>query len=234
MADVEIPVGGLESLDELKNAQYIRAEFVNPVFKPKITLNYGDLTFNTACVKVMGDTEYVQLLVLEEARRLVAMPCGEFDKDSVKWSIIKDEKPRSRNIRAKIACAKLFQMMNWNINYRYKIMAVYQVLEGQRLIVFNLAECEMLVPEEIPKEDGTIKTKRNKVYPIDWEKSFGSPYSEHRETYAVDLNKLYLLSNNLEADEVKPPVDPRVPTASEIITRQYYVPDEIKKGGDGK
>jgi hypothetical protein len=122
-------------------------------------------------------------------------------------------------------------MMNWNIDNRYKIMAVYQEIEQQRLIVFNLVESEMYVPEEKENEDGTLSIKRKKVYPIDWENTFGSPYAEHKETYAVDLDRLYFLSNNSESE--KPSIDARVPTASEIITRQYYVPDEIKKGGDG-
>jgi len=233
MNEHNIPEGGLVSLEELDEAEFMRAEFMTAVFKPKVTLNYGDLTFNTSCVKLMGDTAYIHLLVLPKTKRLVIMPCGEYDKDSIKWSIIKDKKPKSRNIRAKIACAKLFQLMNWNIDYRYKILAVYQVINGQRLIVFNLVESEMYVPEETKNEDGSIKTKRKKVYPIDWENSFGTPYSEHKDTYAVDIEHIYFLSNRADEDSERQVIDARIPTASEIITRQYYVPDEIKKGGDG-
>jgi hypothetical protein len=228
----KIPEGGLKSLDELLEAQYVRAEWVSPVFKPKVTLNYGDITFNTSCVKLMEDTEYIHLLALPSTRRLVVEPCKERDKDSIKWSVIKDGKPKSRKVPAKIACAQLFRLMSWNIGYRYKIMAVYQVLEGRRLIVFNLIECEMYVPEESDNDDGTKRARRRKVYPLDWENSFGSPYAEHKDTYAVDLNRLYYLHGDSDSDA--PPIDARVPTASEIITRQYYVPDEIKKGGKKK
>lgn len=230
----EIPEGGLRSLDELQEAEYIRAEFITPVFRPKVTLNYTDLIFNTACVRLMDDTEYVQMLVLPSTKRLVIMPCNEYDKDSVKWSIFKDGKPKSRNVTARIACGKLFQLMDWNINYRYKIMAVYQILQDQRLVVFNLNECEMYVPDDKAKTDGSTRIRRKKVYPIDWEKSFGSPYSEHRETYAVDLDHLYLLSNDIELDAPKPAVDGRIPTPEELITREYYTPDDIKKGGGDK
>jgi hypothetical protein len=229
MSEYEFPEGGLKSLDELQEAQYIRAEYLNPVFRAKVTLNYTNLVFNASCVKLLADTEYINLLVLPTTRRLVVEPCGEHAKDAARWSETKGAKLKPRYIPAKVACGQLFKLMNWNITYRYKIMAVYQEIEQQRLIVFNLVECEMYIPEETEGASETTRTKRRKVYPIDWKNTFGTPYAEHKDTYTVELDKMYLLTS---AKSEKHQIDARVPTASEIITRQYYVPDEIKKGGD--
>jgi hypothetical protein len=183
-------------------------------------------------VRLFPENEYVQILADQSKQRLLIWPCKQFDKDSVKWSNLKSGKPQSRSIKAKILCAKVFRMMNWVIDYRYKVMAVFQEIDELRFVIFNLTECEMYVPGEAISKDGTIKKKRNKVYPIDWDKTFGTPFAEHRETYQTDISTLHLLSNTTN-DDSKPDIIPRIPTSSELITREYYVPDElIKRSGD--
>jgi len=227
----EIPIGGLLSLDELNQAQVIMPEFTAPTFKPKVTLNYKNIIFNSSCVRLFPKTEYVQLLVDNNKRRMIALPCGQNDIGVVRWSSIKKGILQSRDIKAEIACAKIFRMMEWDITYRYKVMAVYQDLGGVELTVFNFADCTMLVPEEVPSKDGKTITKRHTVYPLEWEKLFGPTYGEHRKQYETDIRSYHLLYDEY-ADKNKP-VIPRVPTAEEIMTREYYVPDELeKRGGD--
>jgi hypothetical protein len=228
----KIPDGGLLTRDELNDFEYIRPEFVAPVFKAKVTLNYDNFAFNAACVRLFPKSEYVQILADKTKKRLLIWPCKEHDKCSVKWSLIRNDKPSSRNVRAKILCAKIYRMMNWDINNRYKIMAVYQELDELMFAVFNLAECEIYEPEDIISNDCTTKKKRRKVFPIDWENSFGTPYADFKSTYDTDINALHLLSNSTLDDlKEKPAIIPRIPTAGEIITRDYYVPDEIVEKG---
>lgn len=226
----EIPIGGIFSLDELSDLQVIKPEFTSPTYKEKITLNYSDLTFNSACVRLFPETNYVQLLVDDKKKRMIALPCSLYDVGAVKWSNTKNEKPQSRNIKAKVACAKIFRLMEWDITYRYKVMAIYQKLDGIRFVVFNFEDCTMLVPEEVIDKDGKVRTNRHTMYPIEWEKLFGPPYGEHRKQYEVDIQTYHLLSNQLT--EEPSPVVPRVPTPQEIMTRSYYVPDEIEKRGE--
>ncbi|MDL2287384.1 hypothetical protein LJB90_02320 [Eubacteriales bacterium OttesenSCG-928-G02] len=223
----EIPIGGLLSIEELNGSQVIMPEFTAPTFRPKVTLNYRDLTFNSSCVKLFPDSEYFQLLVDEKKKRMIAIPCGQYDVGVVKWSNIKKGKPQPRNIKAKVACAKIFRLMDWDITYRYKVMAIYQELNGIKLVVFNFADCTMLIPEEVIGKDGNVRTKRHTVYPLEWEKLFGPTYGEHRKQYEVDIQTYHLLSGQMT--EEQPPVVPRVPTPEEIMTRNYYVPDDIDK-----
>jgi len=232
MSDNSTPVGGLQSIEELYDFEYIRSEFVSPIFRAKITLDYNNFTFNAACVRLFPESEYIQMLADKKKKRLLIWTCSQYDKDPVKWSFIKNGKPASRNVRAKLLCAKIYKMMDWNINYRYKTMAVYQELESRRFAVFNLEESEMYIPEEQTIDDGTVKVKRKRVFPIDWENSFGTPYAEHKATYEVDINALHLLSNStLDDMNEMPVIIPRVPTSGEIITREYYVPDDIVEKG---
>jgi len=225
----------LLSVEELNDFQILRPEFTSSVFKPKITFNYDTAIFNAACVRLFPESEYVQILVDPGRKRLLTMSCKQHDKASIRWSIIKNGKPNSRIIRGRILGAKIYRMMSWDIQCRYKIMAVYQELGGKRFTLFNLFECEMYVPEERSTDDGTGKKKRKKVFPIDWEKSFGTPYAEFSSTYDADIKSMHLVSNNTpdEMDE-KDAIRPRVPKSSEIITSTYYTPDEIVKKGKKK
>jgi len=228
-------IGGLLSLEELDNFQYVRAEFTTPFFKPKVTLEYKDMRFSSSCVRLFPESEHIQLLADPIKNRLLAWPCSVHAKDSIKWSRLVTGKPTTRNIRARMLCAKIFKMMNWNMYHRYKVMAVYQEINDVKFVVFNLNECEMYVVDETPSKDGVIRLKRKKMYPVDWENSFGTPYAEHKLTYETDINVMHLLSNTLDSDDnEKSTLEPRVPTSKEIITSQYYIPDELEEGGGNK
>lgn len=226
----EIPAGGIHSLAELDELQIIKPEFTAPTFRPKVTLNYGDITFNSSCVKLFPENTYFQLLVDDKKKRMIAKPCSLYDVGVVKWSNIKKGIPQSRPIKASVACAKIFRLMGWDSSYRYKVMAIYQELSGVKLVVFNFVDCTMLVPEDVVDKDGKVKTKRHTIYPLEWEKLFGPTYGEHRKQYEVDIQTYHLISD--EMTEERRPIVPRVPTPEEIMTRDYYVPDELGKQGD--
>jgi hypothetical protein len=223
----EVPHGGIQSLDELYDSEVVRSEFLSPTFQAKVTIQFDNFSFNAACVRIFSDTQYIQVLVDRNRQRIIVIPCQEYTPCHLKWSNLKAGKVQSRKCLAKITCAKLFDMMNWIPENRYKVMAVYQEIEAVRLIVFNLIECEMLVSEIIEKSDGR-SAKRNKVIrPDDWLNSFGNLYRTHADAYKVDISKHYLLPDNLTGEEQailiaqRKPIVPHEPTAREIVLRQY-------------
>jgi len=149
-------------------------------------------------------------------------------KTSITPAVIHLEKPQSRDCLAEYTCAKLFDMMNWIPENRYKIMAVYQELEGVRLIVFNLVECEMVVVKTVVRDDGKTVKEQKIIRPDKWLESFGNLYRTHEEAYKVDLSKHYLLPDNLTGEdwesllaERKPVVPQEPPTPREIVLREY-------------
>ena len=48
----EIPIGGIESLDELLDSEVVRSEFLSPTFQAKVTIQYPKFRFNAACVRM--------------------------------------------------------------------------------------------------------------------------------------------------------------------------------------
>lgn len=224
----EIPVGGIQSLDELLDSELVRSEFLSPTFQAKVTIQYESMVFNAAAVRLFPETHYVQLLIDRKKKRMFVIPGYEYSPCRLQWSYEKKGKKQSRKCMARLTGAKLFEMMDWIKENRYKVMAVYQEIDGVRLIVFNLVECEMLVSETIEKEDGTSKKTIKVIRPIDWLETFGNPYRNHADAYKVDLNAHYLLADNLTGEnkemllrDDKKPVAPHEPDPVEIMRRQY-------------
>jgi len=225
---VDVPQGGVRSLEELYDCELVRSEFLSPTFQAKVTVQYSHLTFNAAAVRLFPDTQHIQVLMDRKGRRMIVVPCSEHAPGRLKWAIFKKGKNHSRGCLAKITCAKIYAMMDWIPDNRYKIMAVYQEIQDIRLIVFNLVECEMLVTEVVEKGDGTKKKKIKVLRPQDWLESFGNIYRNHADAYQVDLNAHYLLPDNLTGEdkevllaEKRPPVQPREPSPVDIMRRQY-------------
>ena len=218
---------GLKSIEELNNCQVVRSEFLSSAFRPKITLNRERLVFSSSCVKLFPDTQYVQLLVEMEKRRLILLPCSANTKDAHKWCTIKEDKTIPRWSVCKIFVEKMFEMMSWIPDNRYKVQALYQELEGQKLLVFNLDECEMVVPEMITLDDGNTVRKRKRYLPQEWRESFGMTYQQHQDSSKVNINSHYLLSNTKDGTDsdfmfVHRELEGKdAPTAAEIITKKY-------------
>lgn len=228
----EIPVGGVQSLDELLDCEVVRSEFLSPTFQAKVTIKFTSLSFNAACVRLFPDTQFIQVLIDRSRKRIIVIPCLEYTPGRLKWSNLKNGKNQSRNCLAKITCAKLYEMMNWIPENRYKIMAVYQEIEDIRLIVFNLIECEMVVSETIVRNDGKTVKKIKVIRPLDWLETFGNPFRSYSDAYKVDLDKHYLLPDNLTGEEresllkERKPIIPHEPTPKEIMLREYGGEDD--------
>ncbi|MHB1454987.1 MAG: hypothetical protein ACYCYM_13670 [Saccharofermentanales bacterium] len=215
---------GIQSLEELNNYQVIRSEFLSPKLRPKVTFNIDNLIFNSSCVCLFGDVQYIQILINSVENRMVIIPCNEYAKDSLKWYNLKKEKKMPRTIGCKIFGAKLFDMMGWIPENRYKVQAIYQKIDGQEIILFNLNEFEMVVPEIVQKNDGTTMKKMKVYYPEKWRESFGMTYQEHQESYKINLMENYMVNNTRDGTESKydsSQTEENIPTPSDIITRQY-------------
>ena len=228
----DVPVKkGIESLGELEICQVVRSEFMSPTFRPKLTFNYDSMSFNAGCVRLFTDVEYVQLLINVEKKQLIVLPCEKTTKDCLKWCNFKGEKIVPRKNSCSIFGAKLYELMGWIPENRYKVQAVYQKIEDIELLVFNLEECEMIVPQYSEDADGKRVRKVKRYYPEAWKNSFGMTYREHKQSIAVDIDAHYMLHNARDGGESNFALTQReirgeALKPSEIITRQYNSAEE--------
>jgi len=119
--------------------------------------------------------------------------------------------------------------MQWSLESRYRIMAIYQNLEGQELIVFNLDEAVEVQTTTVIKDDGKKKTIRDYLLPVRFRESFGFDYSEVGERKKVNLNDMFLFIDPKTGETVSRTIEPRIPDADSIIKSNYRPEPEKEK-----
>jgi hypothetical protein len=213
---------GIASLEELQNLEVLRIEFTSSFYKPKVVFGYDSISFNKACVNLLPETQYVNILIDRTKKRIIVLPVYKHSKDALKWCNIKKGEVIKRVCTARKFGERLFEMMQWVKEYKYRVLAYYQEIDGVRLLVFNLKEYEMVVPTFVTTKTGKV-IKRGKIYLADeMEAGFGMTLSEHSVANFVELNAHYTLSDKdkeVTISDVR--VKGKIPTGEEIIMSQY-------------
>ena len=181
--------------------QIARREMFAHLREPAVTIRKDSTTFNTSCINGLEDAVFIQILINIEQHRMAIRMCNEDDKDAIRWCIAKPDKRKSRKITSKAFSERIYSMMGWNSDCRYKILGHRINYNGEVLYVFELDEMEITkerkrktkkqmleeaenssyTPEQIAaREAEEAKMDRRPFYPDDWSHSFGVPVKEHR------------------------------------------------------
>lgn len=165
--------------------QVVRGEFFAHVYEPSITFNNCKVFLNTACIRKLPTVEYVQILVNPDTMKLVVRPCQEDDKDSFLWCTTRNGKRKPKQITCRMFFAKLVNLMDWNPNYRYKLLGKIIKSDEQYLIIFDLQATEIY--QRTIKDDGKVRTSRTPTFPAEWQNQFGLPVEEHQKLLQVNI-----------------------------------------------
>lgn len=167
--------------------QVVRGEFFAHIYEPSITFNSCKVSVNTACVNKMSEVDYVQILVNPDEKKLAVRPCSEDEKDSFLWSSVnkKTGRKKPKQITCRMFFAKIVQLMEWNANYRYKMLGKLVESNGERLFIFDLNSVEIY--QRVTLENGKPKSSRTPVFPAEWQNQFGLPVEEHKKQLQVNI-----------------------------------------------
>lgn len=184
--------------------QVVRREFFAHKFAPALTIKGNSIVFNSACINKLENAVYVQVLINPQQEKLVIRPCDEDTKDSLRWCIAKSEKRKSRQITCGLFTAKLYNLMGWEAQYRYKLLGTKKRIDGEEIYIFDLTATEAYLPNTTEPKDGETKSKKKTpVYPADWRDSFGIPVREHSASTQISLTDYGVMDVNQrnEGDE---------------------------------
>lgn len=163
--------------------QVVRGEFFAHIYEPTFTLNNYKCGVNTACIKRLPDYDYVQILVNPINKKSSCTPCKEEEKDSLRWCSASGKRT-PKQITCRIFYAKIMSLMNWDANYRYKLLGKLIRSNDELLYVFDLNSAETF--KRSITENGKVKTQKTPTYPDDWKNQFGLPVVEHRKSMQVN------------------------------------------------
>ena len=181
-ADEVLELGDSFDLDSF---QVVRREFFAHLREPAATFNNCKFSVNAACLAKFPDTDYVQVLVNQDSKIMALRPCEEGARDSFMWCGYTKGKRKTKAITCKLFYAKMFSMMEWNPDYRYKLLGRLIHANGEYLIAFDLTATE--VYQRTLEEGKKPKNARVPVFPSGWQQQFGLPFSEHKQSMQVNI-----------------------------------------------
>ena len=139
-------------------------------------------------------------LVNSEEKKLAVRPCSGEEKDSFLWCTAK-RKPKQ--ISCKIFSGMISDLMQWNPEYRYKLLGKLIRSNDEYLFIFDLKASEMY-ERKIEEGSEKPKTSRTPIFPEEWKNQFGLPVEEHRKQLQINLFEGYAvfgLDDNKEKTE---------------------------------
>ena len=222
VTEEDIDIEELEKEDLLNNYQVVRREFFAHMYEAAVTFRYDSLSFNSAAINKIDDAMYVQILINPSKKRMVVKMCDMDEKNATKWCKIdkKTGKRASRRMTARMFCAKLYDLLGWAPDNRYKIQGTVMRCEDETILVFNLEETEIFIPRQVG-DDALSKSKKS-YFPEDWRESFGVTYGELKRSIGVDILEGFALMEVVKPKDRKP----KVPNGFEL---KEIKPDDEKK-----
>ena len=198
---------------DFEGFQVVRREFFAHINEPSVTFNNCKFYVNMACLQKFPEADTVQVLVNKETKILAIMPCPENARDSFAWCTLSKGKRKPKQITCKLFFAKVFSMMDWNPDHRYKILGKLIHANGETLIAFDLSATEIY--QRTVSEGSKPKTSRIPVFPAEWQNQFGLPYSEHKQSLQVDILNgyaVYSIKDTANDGRSDASVDAGIPT----------------------
>lgn len=165
--------------------QVVRREFFAHIYEPSITFSSCKVWLNTACLTRMPNVDYVQILVNPKDKKLAVRPSREDEKDSFLWCTSKGTKRKPKQITCRLFFAKVIQLMNWNPDYRYKLLGKLIQSGSEYLFIFDLTATEIY--QRMKNDNEKPKTSRTPIFPAEWQNQFGLPVEDHRQLLQVNI-----------------------------------------------
>ena len=183
--------------------QVVRREFISHRFDPAITICGNSVTFNNSCISKLESVTYVQILINPTEHKLAIRPCDEGARDAVRWCVVHGEKRKSRKITCQPFTSKLYELMDWESPYRYKLQGMRINHDGEALYLFDLDAKEAFLPQARDPETGKRKASKP-ILPNEWQENFGMGVDEHTASQRIDLSEGFLAPEIVEQTDAMP------------------------------
>lgn len=162
---------------DLRGYQVVRGQFMTrKVECPCITISGKKISFNTECVRKFSGVSHVQLLVHPSERKIAIRPCNENDVHSIKWRVDSDRPILGKSITCPYFCNALFQIMDWNPDYQYRLRGTWIRRGSDEIIVFDVSNGTPFTYITSITEEEKKKRTRMDLCPQEWDDSFGEDF----------------------------------------------------------
>lgn len=175
---------------------------------PMITFSKEKITFNCFCTRKFNQVSYVQLLLHPVKRKMAIRPCLKNDAFSIPWNRNPKQPLMSKIISCPHFCNALFQIMDWEPDYGYKVLGTLIEKGDEQMVIFSLNNAvPNITVNEFSEETKKPRKKRIMICPEEWGDSFGEEFYD----FSLDNAVFYYPKNvNLKITEKSRPVEGQI------------------------
>ena len=158
--------------------------------KPAVTFKFRQMTFNTAAVRLFEGIQYILPIVNPDKKRIAVVMCAEEESSSVQWSRQKEDIWVNRAITSEEFIMKIYQIMDWNYECRYKILGRVANSSTGLILLFDLEDSIMFTPQKhefIDPKTGETKKREIKYYPEQYRDRIGKSFNDYIATRQLNL-----------------------------------------------
>lgn len=160
--------------------------------KPAVSIKYGKMVFNMACVRLFEGIQYILPIVNSSKKRIAIIPCAEEESASVEWARFKDKDQQwvNKEITSIDFLEKIFDLMGWNRECRYKVLGRVAASDRGVILVFDLEEAIMFEPKKEEYTDpvtGELKKRQVKYYPDAYKNRIGRSYNDYAQHRQLNM-----------------------------------------------
>jgi len=115
----------------IAGTERVRRELFN--WYAAMTLSRHGVHFNTGCVAIMKEAEYVEVLLHPTERLLAVRQTTQQNRNAIPWEALP--------IRARELTRVIYQLMGWEKDWKYKVTANCFSKKNEQVLVFDLTCC---------------------------------------------------------------------------------------------
>ena len=128
---------------------------------PTMTIDFNSIVFNAMAVKRMDSAERIEVLFNPKQFEIAIRAAGE-GSCGYRWYNRYNGGFISYRLQFGSFTTMLFDYMEWNSTYKYKVYGECREHKGEKLLFFSLRDIEILVPSD---EEGGKRTKYKSYFP---------------------------------------------------------------------
>jgi site-specific DNA recombinase len=161
--------------------QVVRGQFFTTRSEcPSITITNGRISFNVNCMRKFAHVPFIQLLLHPAERRIAIRPCRAEDVHSIRWRTDPDRPFLCKTINCQHFGNALYQIMDWNPDYLYRIRGTWAARGSDEIIVFHLSNAApaTYLNEEVVLGANTCR-RWVQLCPDEWIDTFGQEFYDY-------------------------------------------------------
>ena len=124
--------------------------------KPALTVSGGRFRFNSTCLALFNNVEYVELLINTVKKCIAIRPCEPDNPNAIRWARLKHDKWAVRQLSCRGLSQVLADIMNWIKDDKYQLTGHFEENEDGKVLLFSLNN-----PVVIRTEDTVIMAEQN-------------------------------------------------------------------------